>query len=170
MGEDRIISVLVGLAGACSNNPKTPDTDSLILKALAFPVLCPEADEESLAEVVDGLYAEKNAIAPNCAECAFPCGNTSDYDMSRIYEAKEEIRKLKLRIISRLRKMAAYVCQCREQGRNVELDGGFLCRVISYISFDLEEEPLQELLGEIDGMEKKLCGEDTGVDKEGYQD
>ena len=85
MDGDRIISVLVGLAGACGNNPKTPDTDSLIMRALAFPVLCPEADEEGLAEVVDGLYAEKHAIAPGCAECAFPCGNTSDYDMGRIY-------------------------------------------------------------------------------------
>lgn len=26
-------------------------------------------------------------IAPDCAVCAMPCGNTSDYDMSRIYQA-----------------------------------------------------------------------------------
>lgn len=156
MGEDRIISVLVGLAGACGNNPKTPETDSLILKALAFPVLCPEPDEESIAKVVEGLYAEKNAISPGCAECAFPCGNTSDYDMGRIYGARDEIRDIKLQIISRLQNLAAYVCRCREQGKDRELDGDFLCRAISYISFDLEKEPLQDLLEEIGSMEKQL--------------
>lgn len=162
MGEDRIISVLVGLAGACSNNPKTPNTDSLILKALAFPVLCPEADEERLAEVVDGLYAEKHAISPGCAECVFPCGNTSDYDMDRIYGAEEEIRDIKQQIISGLQNLAACVCRGREQGKDMELDGSFLCRAISYIGFDLEKEVLQELLEEIVGMEKEIRGEDIG--------
>lgn len=150
MGEDRIMSVLVGLAGACSNNPKTPDTDDLILKALAFPVLYPEADEESLARVIDRLYAEKNVISPGCAECAFPCGNTSDYDMDRIYGAGDEIREAKLQIISRLQNLAAYVCRCREQGQDMEMDAGFLYKAICYIGLDLEKEPLQELLEEID--------------------
>lgn len=170
MDGDRIVSVLVGLAGACGNNPKTADTDSLIIKALAFPVLYPEADGESLAEVLDGLYAEKHAIAPGCAECAFPCGNTSDYDMGRIYGAEEEIREIKLQIISRLRNLAAYVCRCREQGKAAELDGSFLCRAISYIGFDLEKEPLQGLLEEIGDIEKKICGEGTGDGKEDHSD
>lgn len=170
MDGDRIISVLVGLAGACGNNPKTPDTDSLIIKALAFPVLYPEADEGSLAEVVEGLYAEKHAISPGCAECAFPCGNTSDYDMGRIYGAEEEIRDIKLQIISRLRNLAAYVCRSREQGKDAELDGVFLCKAISYISFDLEREPLLGLLEEIGSVEEKICGEDANDGKEDYQD
>lgn len=168
MNGDRIISVLVGLAGACGNNPKTPDTDSLIMRALAFPVLCPEADEEGLAEVVDGLYAEKHAIAPGCAECAFPCGNTSDYDMGRIYGAEEEIQDIKLRIISSLQNLAAYACRSREQGENVELDGDFLCRAISYIGFDLEREPLQGLLEEIESTGKKISGEGMGDGEEDY--
>lgn len=162
MEEDKIISVLAGLAGACSNNPKTPDTDSLILKALAFPGLCPEPDENSLAEVLEGLYAEKNAIAPGCAECAFPCGNTSDYDMNRIYEAGEEIRKLKLEIISGLQSLAAYICRNRQRGKDLEPEGDFLCRAISYIGFDLEKEPLQDLLEEINHRKREICREDTG--------
>lgn len=168
MDGDRIISVLVGLAGACGNNPKTPDTDSLIIKALAFPILYPEADRKSQDAVLDGLYAEKHAISPGCAECAFPCGNTSDYDMSRIYGAEEEIRDVKLQIIFRLRNLAADVCRCREQGKEAELDGNFLCRAISYIGFDLEREPLQDLLDELGTIEKKIRGESTGNDKEDY--
>lgn len=59
MREDRIISALIGLVGACGNNPKTADTDSLIIRALAFPLLCPEYDDRALREIVDGIYAEK---------------------------------------------------------------------------------------------------------------
>ena len=170
MKKDKIISVLVGLAGACGNNPKTPDTDRLIIKALAFPVLCPEPDEESLSKVVAELYAEKNTIAPDCATCAFPCGNTSDYDMSWIYQAGEDIRNLKLQIISKLQNLAAYVCRCEEQGKKVELDGSFLCKGISYISYDLEAEPLQAMLEEIESVEKKICGEDMRDDKKDHKD
>ena len=36
MEENRIISALIGLVGACNNNPKTENTDHVIIKALAF--------------------------------------------------------------------------------------------------------------------------------------
>lgn len=45
MVEDKVISALIGLAGACNNNPKKADTDSLIIKALAFPLICLEYDD-----------------------------------------------------------------------------------------------------------------------------
>lgn len=99
MTEDRNISILIGLVGACSNNPKTARTDGLMIKALAFSVLCPKAEDGSLNHMVNKLYLEKNVIAPGCAECAFSCGNTSDYDMRRIYEAEDEICSVKLQIL-----------------------------------------------------------------------
>lgn len=96
MREDIIISALVGLAGACSSNPKTADTDSLVIKALAFPLLHPGYDDKALREIVDDIHSEKNSVAPGCAMCTAPCGNTSDYDMRRIYEADDGIRRAKL--------------------------------------------------------------------------
>ena len=47
MIEDRIISVLIGLVRACNNNPKTAATDSLVVKALAFPLLCPNCGDKA---------------------------------------------------------------------------------------------------------------------------
>lgn len=67
MREDRVISALIGLVGACNNNPKTADTDSLVIKALAFLLLCPEYDDEALREIVEDIYSEKKAVAPGCA-------------------------------------------------------------------------------------------------------
>lgn len=107
MKEDRIISALIGLVGACNNNPKTADTDSIVIKALAFPLLCPEYDDKALREIVEDIYSEKNSVAPGCAVCAAPCGNTSDYDMRRIYEADDEIRKVKQRLFLQ----GALVCE-----------------------------------------------------------
>ena len=55
MREDRIISALIGLVGACNNNPKTAGTDNLVIKALAFPLLYPEHDEEALRQMIDEI-------------------------------------------------------------------------------------------------------------------
>mgnify|MGYP000022478652 CR=1 FL=1 len=34
-------------------------------------------------------------MAPNCAACAMPCGNTSNYDLARLWGAPAEICALK---------------------------------------------------------------------------
>ena len=73
MLSDKIISVLIGLVGACSSNPKTQNTDAVVIRALA---LSAERSEESENKIVSEIVAEKNVIAPNCAVCATPCGNT----------------------------------------------------------------------------------------------
>ena len=54
------------------------------------------------------VHAEKERVVPNCATCASPCGNTSDYDMKEIWEADEDIRSLKSLILFGIRGMAAY--------------------------------------------------------------
>ena len=101
MIEDRIISVLIGLVRACNNNPKTAATDSLVVKALAFPLLCPNCGDKAVNEIIDEIRTEKNSVAPGCAVCTAPCGNTSDYDMRRIYEADEHftIKLLKIQTV-----------------------------------------------------------------------
>lgn len=151
MREDRIIRALIGLVGACSNNPKTAETDRLVIRALAFPLLRPEYDDEALREIVDEIYSEKNSVAPGCSVCAAPCGNTSDYDMRRIYEADEKIRKVKLQILEKLQKLAAYVWCNQESGKISYTDSGFFYKALSYVSYDMDEA---ELLGILDEAEK----------------
>lgn len=150
MKEDKIISALIGLVGACNNNPKTSDTDALVIKALAFPLICPEYDNKSLQEMINNIYSEKFSIAPGCAECKTPCGNTSDYDMRRIYEADEEIRKAKLQILEKLRQLAAYTCRNQKSGRTPYADYELFYKALSYVSYDMEEAALRGLLTEIE--------------------
>ena len=59
MGEKRIISALIGLIGACNNNPKTENTDRVVIRALAFPLIWPEADAETLQAVIEEIIQQK---------------------------------------------------------------------------------------------------------------
>lgn len=102
--EDKIISALIGLVGACDNNPKTENTDRLVIKALATM-----QDANAAKDMIGEIREEKNRISPGCAVCKAPCGNTSDYDMRRIYNAKDEVRKTKLHIVSEIEETAEYV-------------------------------------------------------------
>lgn len=145
--EGRIISALIGLAGACNNNPKTADTDSLVIRALAFPLLCPEYDDRALQEMVDRIHREKNSVAPGCAVCAAPCGGTSDYDMCRLYEADDGICRLKLQILKKLKGLAAY-CHNQESGTIPDIDPDFFYKALLYVGSDMDEADLQGLLNE----------------------
>lgn len=148
MREDSIISALIGLVGACNNNPKTADTDSLVVKALAFPLLYPEYDEKELRQMIDDIHAEKNAIAPGCATCAAPCGSTSDYDMRRIYEADDAVRNAKLSVLEKIQKLAVYVQHCQMSDMALCVDSEFFYKALSYVSYDMDETTLLRLLDE----------------------
>lgn len=167
MREDKIVSALIGLVGACNNNPKTADTDSVVIKALAFPVFCPEYDDEALQKIVDDIYSEKNSIAPGCAVCTAPCGNTSDYDMRRIYEADDVTRKVKLRILDKLQQLAAHIC-CSYVSRIAPYpDIGFFYKALSYVSYDMDAADLLRLLDEAENIEYDI---NSGGTRSGQED
>lgn len=156
MREDDIISALIGLVGACGNNPKTDVTDSVVIKALALPVLCKEPDEKTLKEMVDIIHTEKNAIAPDCASCACPCGNTSDYDMRAIREAEPAIRDIKLKLLSKCQQLAASVYQGELSGEKEQIDSTLFYKILSHIRYDTEREQLLGLLDEAEAVQKEL--------------
>jgi hypothetical protein len=129
--EEQIFGALIGLAGAATQNGKTEDTDEIIRQALtAVP-------SEKVLELIHG---EKAKIAPNCATCAYPCGNTSDYDMSRIQSNPEEVRKQKERIMAELKSLAT-----RTTGELPDSVYTALC----YLSYDLSADSYEELLEEM---------------------
>ena len=156
MKEEKVISVLIGLIGACSNNPKTENTDDLVIRSLALPIIRPDFNDNDISELVNEIRAEKNAVAPGCATCASPCGNTSDYDMDRIYQAENGICQLKLQILSKIQKLAAHEYLSRQSGASTETNAGFFCKSLSFISYDLEKERLLDLLNETEIMENKI--------------
>lgn len=135
---EAVISALIGLAGACNNNSKTPQTDRVLLRALAG-----ELD-------ADAVRAEKFAVAPDCAVCISPCGNTSDYDMSRLYTADAEVCERKLQIIEAMREAASCLLHASEP--ETEL----FYKALLYVGSDLDIDLLQALLEEVQAFQRKI--------------
>ena len=144
----KVLSALIGLCGAVSNNGKTENTDRVVLEA----ILSQEPEK-----AVQRIHEEKYRISPDCASCPAPCGNTSDGDLSRWNEAPESVRKQKEEVMAGLERMAEARAKsmtenlCRTQEPEVP---EVVYRAISwlgYVSLDFElgEETGRELLEEI---------------------
>ena len=123
MQGDRIISALIGLVGAMSNNGKTERTDSVVREAFLRLT-----DGDSEEETVQKIHAEKFAIAPDCATCLNPCGNTSDCDMSQFYAADAKIIAAKRDLIEAI---------CKKMSSS-EIIPETVYQGIAYLGYDLE--------------------------------
>lgn len=145
MRSDNVISVLIGLIGACSSNPKTPETDDIVLSALAFSRDCVSPEKER--EMVDIIRREKYSVSPNCASCAMPCGNTSDYDMNRIYGAPEDIREAKLKLLDAISALAARIYDNGEKPSQNAMYAIFTA--LTYIALDLPAKEFSALTDEL---------------------
>ena len=144
MVADKILSVLVGLTGAISNNGKTKNTDFLVIKGLSL------LKSENMAEILrveEELRQEKFIISPNCATCKAPCGNTSDYDMSNFYSADSAIIEAKQRVIDELEKLGHRLIK----DEKTEL-GDAVYRAISYLGFELDIESYSLVLQELKNL------------------
>ncbi len=135
MDNPRIISALIGLCGAIGNNGKTQKTDSLVMQALL------NADSE---EMVSRIHQEKFTISPNCAACEFPCGNTSDYDMERFYDATQEEIQSKLEMLEELKNLVR-----RLQRENCTQLPDAAYQAIAYLGYGLAAESYQKLTEEL---------------------
>ena len=144
----KVLSALIGLCGAVSNNGKTENTDRVVLEV----ILSQEPEK-----AVRRIHEEKYKISPDCASCPAPCGNTSDGDLSRWNEAPEHIRRLKEEVMAGLERMAEARAKsmtenlCRTQEPEVP---EVVYRAISWLgyvslNFELGEDTGRELLEEI---------------------
>lgn len=106
--QDELTGALIGLAKSCGNNPKTENTDRIIIEGLFTTITNVNFNDETLKEMIAKVKAEKNKIVPDCSACQNPCGNTDDYDMNNLWNDNEDIRSLKSLILFGIRGMAAY--------------------------------------------------------------
>lgn len=98
---DALLGALVGLARSTVNEPKTEDTDRVLTSGLRLAA-DPDAAEDALRRMYHIVETEKHRVAPNCAICTMRCGNTDNYDLARLWDAPEELRTLKLRLLAAL--------------------------------------------------------------------
>ncbi|RGY98765.1 hydroxylamine reductase [Clostridium sp. AM58-1XD] len=141
--QDELTGAMIGLAHACSSNPKTKDTDRLILEGLFTTVTNVNFNDETITKMIRRIREEKARIAPGCACCASRCGNTDDYDMTRLWNADEDIRSLKSLILFGIRGMAAYAYHAMLLGYTNERVNDFFYKALFVLA---EEWTVEELL------------------------
>ena len=137
MQGDSIISAMIGLVGAVSNNGKKEQTDSVIREA--FLRLTDAGSEE---EMVQKIHAEKFIIAPDCATCLNPCGNTSDYNMTQYYAADTEIIEAKQQLVLAIRNRLLSSTPAADIPETVY-------RGIAYLGYALEPEAYEKIVQEL---------------------
>ena len=167
MNNEKIISALVGLAGAVQNGKKSDETDDVVINALARRVaMFDKAEEDEAAEKV---RSEKFKVSPNCATCLSPCGNTSDYDFARFYGEPENIQKVKTQMFDELTQLAVNLSTVRSKGGKApglvdakipgcDFDEAMktIYKAIACFSYCLKEESYIQLTEEIRTLRNSL--------------
>lgn len=153
--QDELTGALIGLARTCASDPKTENTDRLILEGLFATVTNVNFDDDAIERLIDKVRAEKEQIAPGCAVCEAKCGNTDEYDMKRIWEAQEDIRSLKSLILFGIRGMAAYAYHAMVLGYVNEEVNTFFYKALSILAEDWGMEELLPVVMETGAVNLK---------------
>lgn len=147
--QDELTGALIGLARTCFNNPKTDQTDRLILEGLFTTVTNVNFNDETLLKMIARVREEKDIISPGCASCMNPCGNTDEYDLSRLWSAEEDIRSLKSLILFGIRGMAAYAYHAMVLGFTDPEVTDFFYRALFVLAEDWEMDRLLPIVMEV---------------------
>lgn len=140
--QDELTGALIGLAKTCGNNPKTADTDRVIIEGLFTTLTNVSFNEETIRVMIERVEEEKSRIAPGCGTCVAKCGNTDNYDMEQIWNADEDIRSLKSLLLFGIRGVAAYAYHAMVLGYQSEEVNFFLYKALATLSMDLGMEEL----------------------------
>ncbi|MDY4518210.1 MAG: hypothetical protein SPE01_06275 [Candidatus Spyradocola sp.] len=100
--QDRLVGALIGLSRAVDNNEHliTPDTNAALLRALTA------ATSAECEAALTAVQQQKRLLAPNCFDCASPCGRTADCDFPALLDAAPDARDARLSLLDALRTLA----------------------------------------------------------------
>ena len=104
---------------------------------------------------------EKDTVAPDCAVCAAPCGNTSEYDVSNIWKHETDVRGVETAILFGIREMAAIIYPAVVMGKMDAEVNEFFYKALCMISYGMSKEDLLPVVQELGEMNQK-CRELLG--------
>ena len=135
--QDQLTGALIGLARATDGNTQpTEDTYKLLVKGLFTTITNVNFNEVTIQALIDEVHAEKEKLVPNCSDCGAPCGRNDDYEMSKVWDADEDIRSLKSLILFGIRGVAAYAYHADVLGYTDSKVNEFIAKALFAIGED----------------------------------
>ena len=159
--QDELTGALIGLARSCGNNPKTENTDEIIIEGLVHTITNSNIGAAALKAMIEKVREEKNTVAPDCTVCAAPCGNTSEYDVSNIWKHETDVRGVETAILFGIREMAAIIYPAVVMGKMDAEVNEFFYKALCMISYGMSKEDLLPVVQELGEMNQK-CRELLG--------
>lgn len=137
--ETRLIGELIGLARGTDGSEHLITTEAADIVAACLRARGSDALMDSLREKVIEV---KRHIIPDCFTCANPCGRTFPFNLSRLLDEPEEIRRDKLMLLTAAKEMA-------ELARNPEQDRLLFQALIAIGIEEIDPYAMKNLLNEI---------------------
>lgn len=156
--QDKLTGALIGLARVTDGNEHliSPSSTAVIVESL-FVLAHPNPDPAVLTRLLTRVVEQKRSMAPNCFSCASPCGKNSDYNMSTLHTAQEDIRSLKYSILQIIYEIAACAYPAAALGYHDSVADSFFYKALIVIGMDdYEAKDLMPILLEADEV-KLVC-------------
>ena len=144
--QDKLTGALIGLARATEGNEHvvSDSTAAVIVEGLFATLTNVNFDNDALLAIMERVDIEKRKLVPECYKCASACGRNNDYDMSKLWNADEDIRSLKSLILFGIRGVAAYAYHAAVLGYKDDAIHNFLYKALFAIGMD--DWGMEELL------------------------
>lgn len=106
--QDRLTGARIGLAHAVVGNEElvNEQTHCLVRDVLIATACTGDLNCEDGGCLMDRIAQEKQRLVPRCSSCDHPCGRNDDYDMSLLWNADEDSRRLKFQLLFGVRGIA----------------------------------------------------------------
>lgn len=148
--QNDLVGALIGLCRACGNNPKTENTDKIIIEGLCTSMSYMDFDEQAIRDMINRVHAEKDEVSPGCSHCMSRCGNTDDYNIRLIWREEEDTRSLKSLLLLGIQEVASFAYIALDEGKMDTGVNEYLTKALNVLSFDYKADELLKIVMELD--------------------
>ncbi|MDR3280352.1 MAG: hydroxylamine reductase [Synergistaceae bacterium] len=127
--QDELTGELVTLARAALKNEPTGRSDILIMEGLFMTVTNVNFSDADIERKISEVRLETRAMDPNSSD-------SSGFDMTKLWEADEDIRSLKSLVLFGIRGIAAYAYHAFVLGRSDEEIAAFFRKALAVVGND----------------------------------
>ena len=154
--QDELIGALIGLARATEGTSPTKEIYQTIIRGLTKYNAVDISDDE-VRDLIQDVRSKKKLLVPECSKCQAPCGRNDEYDMQNMWNAKEDIRSLKISVLEKIHRIAMWVCYAGEVDANEKINNT-LCEALFMIGYAENPEMILPIINKIDEISEDGYG------------